>query len=69
MGVTNRTVKERFAKDSDKLLEILKIWSFATGAEALTLEQKLLASVKRVTVKDYLKSGGNTELFEKPLLI
>ena len=43
---------------------------FALGSEARLEEQSILNKYKdkRVTVPDFLKSGGNTELFEIDIL-
>lgn len=68
IGVTNRTVKARFAADTDKDIRILQIKEFLTGQEAWDYEQEILDKYPRVSIDGFLKSGGNTELFETDIL-
>lgn len=71
VGVTNRTVKQRFEEDSaSKTIIILDQKHFGKGSEALEAEQKILETYKehRVNVKNYLNSKGNTELFSINIL-
>lgn len=69
IGITNRSVAQRFSRDKDKAIEILREVHFQTGAEARIEEQRLLKKYEkyRTTVIGYLKSGGNTELFREPV--
>ena len=41
IGVTNLTVKQRYRAESIKF-DVVAIWSFKTGAEALELETEIL---------------------------
>lgn len=68
VGITNATVKDRFRRDSDKRITILKEWVFDHGQDAKDLEKVILASKDRVVVDNFLSSGGNTELFEYDIL-
>ena len=70
IGITNQTIRDRFSKDRDKLIEILDIEEFEQGRLAYKKEQQLLLkySSLRVHVPDFLNSRGNTELFETDIL-
>lgn len=68
IGVTNNSVDERFHADRDKLIESIRQIKFDLGYDALILEREILKSYPRITIKDFLKSGGNTELFETDVL-
>lgn len=67
IGITTRTVAERFRADKDKPLIVIAEIKFDCGRDARIAEQALLKQVNRVTVPGYLKSGGNTELFLEPI--
>lgn len=66
IGITNKSVKERFYGEPKEIV-VLGIRYFETGAEARDAESTLLNQVKRVHIPGFIKSGGNTELFEEPL--
>ena len=66
VGVTNRSIEERFHKEKQPI-EILGFCNFEKGSDAKQLETLLLNSVNRITVPNYLRYGGNTELFKEPL--
>jgi hypothetical protein len=70
IGITNRDVADRFFRDKDKTIQILLQKEFATGINARLEEQSILSKYKdkRVSVPSFLKSGGNTELFEIDIL-
>ena len=71
IGVTNRSVKQRFEDDSSsKKITILDERTFNTGEEALNMEKLLFAQFKeyRIIVPGYLRSKGNTELFATNIL-
>ena len=43
IGVTNRTVQERYALDRDRRkIKIIKIWEYPLGSEARKMEQKII---------------------------
>jgi len=71
IGITNRTIEERFNKDK-KLCTIipLLIERYDKGSLALAKEKSILNkySTKRITVPKLLLSQGNTELFEEDIL-
>lgn len=70
IGITNRTIEDRFSNDKDKSIQVLMKKEFDIGADARLEEQSILNKYKdkRVTVFNFLKSGGNTELFEIDIL-
>lgn len=70
IGITNRTVSSRFSQDKDKTIQILLQKEFIIGLDARLEEQSILNKYKdkRVNVPNFLKSGGNTELFEIDIL-
>ena len=65
VGVTNKTVKERF-KGEKVCVDIIYTETFDTGEEALIKEKELLDRNQRISVRGFLKSGY-TELFSGPL--
>ncbi|OOZ61597.1 zinc-ribbon domain-containing protein [Solemya velum gill symbiont] len=69
IGITNRTVEERFTGDMDKIT-ILNIEHYEVGADAHEKEQQLLKQCAeyRYIGDDILSQGGNTELFTKDIL-
>ena len=71
IGITNESVKRRFDKDSDKLIEIIWQHTYATRIEARAVEYELLTLFKDKLIKNVniLKSGGNTELFYEDILV
>lgn len=70
IGITNKTVFERFQRDSDKDITILMEKRFAKGVDAAREEKEILTKYKhmRQSVPGFLKSRGNTELFEEDIL-
>lgn len=64
IGITNRTVEERFNLTDLRKVEVIHKWYFSNGIDARNIEQDIL-----VTYKDYRYSGepilasGNTEVF------
>lgn len=70
LGVTGQTINKRFQYDSDKNIKVLMEKSFDTGTEALIAEKELLSQYasNRVYIPGFLKSNGNTELFEIDIL-
>jgi len=69
IGVTNRTVAERFPRDS-KSITILEIFKFQKGAEAYAYEQRTLQdnAAFRYSGPDVLQGNGNDELFIRDVL-
>ncbi len=70
LGVTNRTIFKRFELDKDKPIKILLEKKFALGICAEKEEKKLIKQFKayKAHAPEYLKSGGNTELFKFDIL-
>lgn len=69
IGVTNRSVFERFSKDEHQRITVIKTWDYPIGQDALMQEKRILT-----LYKEYLHSGepilrdGNTEIFIKDVL-
>lgn len=65
IGVTNRTVGERFERDRSKVT-ILETVQFENGKEALEMEKEILREYKslRYYGPNVLLDGGNDELFK-----
>lgn len=69
IGITNRTIEERFLPYELKIIEVIKLVTFTSGKEALKEEQRILSEFYqyRYTGPKILDSG-NTELFIKDIL-
>ncbi len=71
IGVTNRTVAERFHRDIDRVkIKVIKEWEFNSGAEALEFERNILSCFQdqRYDGPLILIQMGNTEIFEVDVL-
>jgi predicted nucleic acid-binding Zn-ribbon protein len=70
IGITNRSLKERFERDKDKTITVLLEKHFEKGSDASKEEKEILQKYKsfRQNAPGFLKSGGNTELFEEDIL-
>ncbi|MGR3344255.1 MAG: hypothetical protein ACU0DI_13715 [Paracoccaceae bacterium] len=71
IGVTNRTVEERFVKKTDlDRIRIVETWRFASGRVAREREVEILYQFagERYYGPDILVGGGNTELFTYDVL-
>lgn len=70
IGITNKTVSERFISERDKCIKVIDELHFEKGIQAKNKEAELLSQFKtfRVSISNYLKSGGNTELFTHNIL-
>ena len=64
IGITNRSVSERYTNEELQDINIIEEWEFENGQEAYEKEQEILKRYRhlRYKGKDLLKSG-NTELF------
>ncbi len=64
IGVTNRTVAERFSRDIDRIKVLAEI-PFDVGGEAIDFEREVLQEFApfRYSGPPVLSQGGNTELF------
>lgn len=69
IGITNRSITDRFNLKELSSIKVLSTWDFGVGAKAYTIEQKILSLYKdyRYTGPDLL-SSDNTELFSKDVL-
>jgi hypothetical protein len=69
IGITNRTIKERFVHEPTPYIVLLDI-PFALGKQARRHEKRILAEYKNYLVKDKkLLISGNTECFTKDVLL
>lgn len=69
IGITNRTVNERFNNVDLKKIEIVKTWHYEIGAEAYEAEQKILNDYnKYMYLGINILQSGNTELFNSDIL-
>jgi len=70
VGITNKSIEQRFRQDKDRDIKILFGEFFIRGQDALDKETEILKKFKdkRIYVKDFLKSKGNTELFKEDIL-
>lgn len=68
IGITNRTVKDRFKSDM-RYITVLKTWDFINGKDARDREREILVNFKvyKWTEENLLESG-NTELFDRDIL-
>ena len=64
IGITNRSVKERFLPYELKIIDIVHITEFNSGKEALAAEKQILEKyVKYKYTGPNVLNSGNTELF------
>lgn len=69
IGITNRTIQERFNTVDLVKIRVLKTWNFLLGEDAYTIEQEILELHKESRgIGLMLLSSGNTELFNKDVL-
>lgn len=69
IGVTNRTVEERFTTEDLKIIKIIKTWEYPIGQDAYKQEQRILKLYKDDRYSGVsLLSSGNTELFNFDVL-
>ena len=71
IGITNRTVEERFSKNADlNRIRIVKTWRHAVGRIAAEREAEILYQFagERYYGPDILVGAGNTELFTHDVL-
>ena len=64
IGITNRTVAERYTNEELLDITLLKEWYFDVGQEAYDMEQSIIKQYKEFKYKGKkLLKSGNTELF------
>jgi len=71
IGITNRTINERFKVRELEKIEVIKTWEFGKGYEAFEKEQQILKQYDKFRYKGkerILESNGNSELFIKDIL-
>lgn len=69
IGITNKTVNERFSNKDLQIIEVLKTWYYENGQDTLDKEQAILKAHKEFKWEGVaLLESGNTELFNKDVL-
>ncbi len=68
IGITNRTVQERFGSKKMKEIKVLNTWSFDVGKNAYDTEQSLHKIFKDYRIINENFGGGKTEFFSKDIL-
>lgn len=69
IGITNKTVNERFSNKDLRIVEVLKTWYYENGQDALDKERDILKEYKEFKwMGEALLESGNTELFSKDVL-
>lgn len=69
IGITNRSIKERFSKDDFKKIKVVKEWCYLLGRDAAVKELEILHKYsKHKYTRSHLLSSGNTELFSFDVL-
>ena len=69
IGITNRSVNERFNNSDLQLIEIIKTWYYKIGSDAYDKEQEILKKYKEFQYSGpAILLNGNTELFDKDVL-
>jgi len=69
LGITNRTIKQRYRKKYNQL-EVIGIWKFNSGKEAYILEQNIINKAKRFKITDVntLTNTKSKELFNTNII-
>jgi hypothetical protein len=70
VGITNRTVEERYKVEDLARIRVVKIWRFALGRDAADRESEILYqfSGDRYYGPSLLVSAGNSEIFTHDVL-
>ena len=69
LGITNKSVKERFSNSDLQIIEVLKTWYFEYGKECYAKEQKYLKEYYQYKYdKEPILESGNSELFNIDIL-
>lgn len=64
IGITNRTIQERYSNSDRSKIIILKMWEYPLGIDAYTKERQIIKLYKDfLYTGDPLLDNGNTELF------
>ena len=69
IGITNRTVEDRFSNDDLNKIDVVRTWGFDTGSDARDCETNILAKYgdHKYQGPNVLDSG-NTELFTRDVM-
>jgi len=69
IGITNRTVEERFSPDELSIITVINTESYEQGGDAYKEEQRVLKQFAEFIAKDVdILFKGNTELFTRDVL-
>lgn len=69
IGITNKSIKDRFNSTDLKKITVLKEWEYPIGYDAYKAEQRILSMYKEFKYKGHdLLQSGNTELFTYDIL-
>lgn len=69
IGITNKSVKDRFNNTDLKKITVLKEWEYPIGYDAYKAEQKILSMYKDFKYEgEAILATGNTELFTTDVL-
>jgi len=69
IGITNKTIEQRWSVDDRLKFDVVKTWDFEEGQYAFITEQAILRAFVHEKYKGYdILSSGNTELFNMNVL-
>ena len=69
IGITNRTVRDRYTIEEMENITVLKEWEYPIGHDAARAESSILSDFKVYKWKgSALLNSGNTELFDRDVL-
>ena len=68
IGITNRTVDERFTKEELCRIKVIKLWEYPIGFDARMQERRILELHKDCIVTSQVLKSGNTEIFNRDVL-
>ena len=70
IGITNRSVEERFAGVDLTKITVIKIWNYSVGVQARKAEQKILRQQvgPKYSGPGLLRLEGHSEMFDRDVL-
>lgn len=69
IGITNRTVEQRFSADDLSKVDVISVTEYLIGADAMGAERDILRHFKADRYEgDPILSSGNTEIFTRDVL-
>ena len=69
IGITNKTVDDRFSNNDLDKIDVVRTWGFDTGSDARDCEANILAKyVDHKYTGDHVLNSGNTELFTRDVM-